>query len=188
MDSTQQLVEIRREEAATLFATARAHLARSDQLLALAGAAGAAVVGLAIKDGFEQVMLGVPAALFLVLSWVTQVYTDVTVMSIARKRIEDVLEEQLGESALIYESFAASYRAGPYLRGPLAMAVAVACFAAGVTVAGAIIAARRAAPALVLYSVATAIAFTAAAAAALDFVRVRRDAPSGLEEWPHRLS
>ena len=55
----------------------------------------------ALKQDFDEVLLGVPVALLLLMIYALQVDTDVRVMGIARQRLEAVLETQLGGPGLI---------------------------------------------------------------------------------------
>jgi hypothetical protein len=177
--------DLRREEAFTLFTTARSHMARSDQLLTIGGAFLAAVTAVAVKDGHEEIMLGVAPALLLLLSVSLQVFADVTLMTAARQRLEEVLAKELrGEQALIIETLALKYRTGRYIRGGFALQVAFIVFTAGAAVEGLHVACGLGRTAVILYLGATAMALAAALLSARDLFAVREDATKRLRSWP----
>lgn len=120
MDKTEkneQLAETRRAEAIALFTSSQGYNARNDQLVALGVTVIGAAATLGLKEHFEEVLLGVPPALVLLLTYAFQVDADVRIMGVARRRLEEVLERQLGGPGLIYQSHAIQFRRGSYIYG-----------------------------------------------------------------------
>jgi hypothetical protein len=111
----QALVEARRGEAMALFDTARGYNARNDQLVGLGVGLIGVAAGLGLKENLEGLLLAVPVALLLLFVYAIQLDNDIRLMGIARKRIEMVLEQDLGFPALIYESHVAQYREKEYI-------------------------------------------------------------------------
>jgi hypothetical protein len=141
-DREKQLIETRRAEAMALYATGHAYNARNDQLVAAGVAVIAAAAALSVKSHIDEVLLGIPVAFLLLATYAAQVDTDMRIIAVARQRLEDVLADQLGAPALIYQSHAAQFRRGRYIRGIIWVRYVLLAGAAGAGVNGAIVAAE----------------------------------------------
>jgi hypothetical protein len=95
-----------------LFTSSQGYNARNDQLVTIGVTLIGAAAALGLKQNFDEVLLGVPAALLLLMTYALQVDTDVRIMGLARERLEQVLERQLGAPGLIYQSQAIQFRRG----------------------------------------------------------------------------
>jgi hypothetical protein len=142
-DREKQLIETRRAEAMALYATGHTYNARNDQLVAAGIAVIAAAAALSVKNHIDEVLLGIPVAFLLLATYAAQVDTDVRIIGVARQRLEDVLRDQLGAPALIYQSHAAQFRRGRYIRGIIGVRWVLLAGAAGAGVNGAIVAADQ---------------------------------------------
>jgi hypothetical protein len=92
-----------------------------------------ASVGVAAKT--NRVVLPLPALLFLLLSYMFQQYSDLTVIGAARRRLEDLVNAEVGGKGLVYETAVAEIR---QVR-PLVRSVRVLQGLMGATVGGATI-------------------------------------------------
>lgn len=179
----QQLIESWRTEAMALFSTAQSYNARMDQLVAFAVTLMAAAAVLGLKDHREEVLLGVPAVMLLLMTYALQVHTDVRVMGIARRRLEQRLEEELGQPALIYRLYVEGYRRGTYIRGITGIGIVVLVIAVVATLEGASVAAHEVALVKWAYLVLLMVLWLCVIQALLDARRARTDAERHAP-WP----
>lgn len=71
----------------------------------------AAIAGsVGVAAGTPDVLLPLPALLFLLLSYMFQQYSDLTVLGGARRRLEDLVNDELGAKGLVYETAVAQIR------------------------------------------------------------------------------
>jgi hypothetical protein len=178
-----QLVETRRAEAMALFTTAHGYNARNDQLVALGVTVIGAAAALGLKEHFDEVLLGVPAALLLLMIYATQVDADIRVMAAARLRLEQALEGQLGGPALIYQSRAAKFRQGDYVRGIMRVRLVLFLATAGTAIAGADVAEDKGALALILFLVLLGALSLCLRRALADKGRAESDSTKALKDW-----
>lgn len=187
VDREEQRVLARREEAQALLRAGLETKERTDRALALGVTATGVAAAAGIANEFEQVMLGVPVALSLLLAYVFQLYTDVIAFGLARSRIERTLAENLGEDVLIAETIAPVRRGGkmnPSLT--ITQGVYVALIAVSAIVGG-VIAERAGTLALILYSLITVLALLAALWSARDMARVWGLAEEQIGGWPRDI-
>ena len=178
------LIETRREEAFALFSAGRSTNDRADRVLGFGVSFITAAVAAGIANGFPEVMLAVPVALSFLFSYVLQLYADLIALGVARGQVEKALERELGGPALIYEDRVAAVRHGdvnpsiPFTQAMYALMIS------GSGVAGAIIAARHATLALVVYLGATGLAVTMMALSIRDMRAVWGKARAAVKDWP----
>lgn len=187
MDREEQRVLTRREEAQALLRAGLDTKERTDRVLALGVTATGVAAAAGVANEFEQVMLGVPVALSLLLAYVFQLYADVIAFGLARSRIERTLAEDLGEEVLIAETIAPVRHGGrtnPSIS--ITQGVYVALIALSGIVGG-VIAERVGALALILYSLITFFALVAALWSARDMARVWGLAEQQLRHWPREI-
>ena len=188
MDPEEQLAEARQEEAQALFAAGRAGLERADRLLGLGVSLTAAAAAAGIANGFEQVLLGIPTALSLIYAYVFQVYADVAVMGVGRRRLECVLDMQLGAPALLYETKLAPLRHGDVSPSIPAVQAMYGVLLVGSAIAGGIVAIDIGLAALIIYAGSTMFAACCLALAVRDMRRAGPRAEQAVACWPARSS
>jgi hypothetical protein len=135
-EEMNQAMEIWQSEAHDLFRAAREALGRVDRLLGVGVTLIAAATITGLANNFPDVMLIVPSALLLLLTYVTQVYCDAIVLRAGRRQIEKVLGDQFGHEVLIYETHLAKYRDARMDPSINLAAVAYGVFAAIAVVGG----------------------------------------------------
>ena len=121
-----------------------------------------------------------PAATFMLVTLVTQTYTDAVTLSAARLAAEQAAERQSGIRQF-YGRVAAPYREPPYIESVAAFGVAGVIVLLGTSIAGGIVANEthmahdplNGPGVLIAYLVATAVFAAAAALALWDFVRAK---------------
>jgi hypothetical protein len=182
-ESAKQLVETRRAEAMALFATAHDYNARNDRLVALGVPLIAAAAGLGLKEHHEEVLLAVPMALLLLMTYALQVDTDLRVIGIARRRLEQVLEIQLEAPALIYYSCVTQFRRGRYILGIVGVQAVIIAVTAGTAIAGAVIAEDKGTWVLILYLLLFASLSACFVRALMEQRLAERGAAKALENW-----
>lgn len=130
-------------------------------------------------------MLAVPTALALLFAYTFQLYADAFALGAARRRLEEVLAQQLRAPALIYGSKAAPviHDPGSNRSGWLAQMV-YGGLIMGSGVAGLVIAAADGLLALVVYSIFTLASYAAAALSIHDLGRVQSRVRDAVAEWP----
>jgi len=114
----RQLVETLRAEGVALFQANQAGRSLVVQIAALMLTAIGVAVAAGISAHSDAVAIPLPPLVLLLLSYVFQQYTDVTVTGAARAAVEDRLAEALGDRrGLIYEyAVAPVRRSGPLVR------------------------------------------------------------------------
>jgi hypothetical protein len=108
-------VETRREEAIAFFHVNQTGRNAVERVVALFFSVAAIAGSVGVAAGTPDVLLPLPALLFLLLSYMFQQYSDLTVLGGARRRLEDLVNEQLGAKALVYETAVAQIRQVPPL-------------------------------------------------------------------------
>lgn len=136
--------------------------------------------------GTDDVCLLLAPGALLGMSLSFQQFADVTVLGAARERLERRLSEELGEAALIYETQVAPLRQQPPLVGSVRALQGLVGGVLAATAAVGAVAAFDDQPAPVSVGYVTAIAVTAASAAASyrDMLRSGSVAAERLTRWP----
>jgi hypothetical protein len=172
-DRPVDVLAAREGEAAQLFSanqTARER-ASNTLLIALLVAAAAAVTSLATSKAI--VFIPIPPMVLVILSAAFQQFADVTVLGMARLRLEELINRELESSCFVYESVVADIRKRP----PLVVGVRLLQGAYGLgalaTLAAGTIIAFDGRPAWVeiSYAFATALAGASAALSYRDMLR-----------------
>jgi hypothetical protein len=102
-----ELLETWRQEAASFFAANQAARGALERAMGLVFAVAAVGAALSTKDG----ALPIPAFLWLLLSYVFQQYADLTVLGMARRRLEEAVQRYFhGRPGLIYETYVVDVR------------------------------------------------------------------------------
>lgn len=115
MPGNPELIETRREEAIAFFHVNQTGRNAIERVVALFFSVAAIAGSVGVAAGTPDVLLPLPALLFLLLSYMFQQYSDLTVLGGARRRIEDLVNEQLGAKGLVYETAVAQIRQVPPL-------------------------------------------------------------------------
>src|SRR4029077_7956434 len=139
----RQLNEIRAAEAVALFQANQAGRNAIERVVGLFLSVGAIAGTTAAATSSADAVLPLPAFFLLLLSYMFQQYTDITVLGRARLLLEDLVNDSLDERALIYETAVAKIRQ----RRPLVLRVRVlqgmlGAVTAAAMVAGFVVAAR----------------------------------------------
>jgi hypothetical protein len=110
-----ELMQTRREEAIAFFQVNQAGRNAAERVVALffTVAAIAGSVGVAAHN--PNAILPLPALLLLLVSYMFQQYADLTVIGAARRRLEDLVNDEIDGDGLIYESTVARIRKVPPL-------------------------------------------------------------------------
>jgi hypothetical protein len=108
-------VQTRREEAIAFFHVNQTGRNAVERVVALFFSVAAIAGSVGVAAGTPDVLLPLPALLFLLLSYMFQQYSDLTVLGVARRRLEDLVNAQIGQKALIYETAVAQIRQIPPL-------------------------------------------------------------------------
>lgn len=166
-----------------LFTSSQGYNARNDQLVTIGVTLIGAAAALGLKQNFDEVLLGVPAALLLLMTYALQVDTDVRIMGLARERLEQVLERQLGAPGLIYQSQAIQFRRGSYIRGIEWVGRLVLLVAAGTAVAGGFVAWDLGRGVMAIYVLLLTALAVCLGLAVSERKWAQRDAKRGLEGW-----
>lgn len=109
-------MQTRRDEAIAFFQVNQAGRTAVERVVALFFSVAAIAGSVGVAAGTPDVVLPLPALLFLLLSYMFQQYSDLTVLGMARRRLEDLVNDQLGAKgelgakALIYETAVAQIR------------------------------------------------------------------------------
>ncbi len=115
MTAELELVEARREEAIAFFHVNQTGRSAVERVVALFFSVAAIAGSVGVAAGTPDVLLPLPALLFLLLSYMFQQYSDLTVLGGARRRLEDLVNEQVGAKGLVYETAVAQIRQVPPL-------------------------------------------------------------------------
>ena len=111
----QQLNEIRTSEAIALFQANQSGRNAIERVVGLFLSVGAIAGTTAAATHSANAVLPLPAFFLLLLSYMFQQYADITVMGRARLLLEDLVNDNLTERALIYETAVAKIRQRPPL-------------------------------------------------------------------------
>jgi len=103
-------VQTWREEAIAFFQVNQNGRNAIERVVALFFSVAAIAGSVGVAAGTPDVLLPLPALLFLLLSYMFQQYSDLTVLGSARRRLEDLVNDQLGTKGLIYETAVAQIR------------------------------------------------------------------------------
>jgi hypothetical protein len=103
-------VQTRREEAIAFFHVNQTGRNAVERVVALFFSVAAIAGSVGVAAGTPDVLLPLPALLFLLLSYMFQQYSDLTVLGSARRRLEDLVNDQLGVKGLLYETAVAQIR------------------------------------------------------------------------------
>jgi hypothetical protein len=121
------------------------------------------------------VLVGLPALLLLLLSYVLQTYGDVVVMETARARIEEELAKELRQSPLTYQRWANRRQRRTLTLGAPAMAVVVTAGLVAFVIAGGVAAWEvDGLWSQLAYDVATLALLATTTCSAMDFARAER--------------
>jgi hypothetical protein len=115
MSAELELLQTRREEAIAFFHVNQTGRNAVERVVALFFSVAAIAGSVGVAAGTPDVLLPLPALLFLLLSYMFQQYSDLTVLGGARRRLEDLVNDQLGEKGLVYETAIAQIRQVPPL-------------------------------------------------------------------------
>lgn len=134
-----------REEAAALMSAERSALSESSKVLGLGVPVLTAAAGVALTAGHPEVLLALPFMLFLLVTYLLQVYGSVAAMGGARLEIERSLAKALDDRfhgaeghgerylpPLVYESVFAKHRTADWSQLVNALALTLALVAIGV--------------------------------------------------------
>lgn len=103
-------VQTRRDEAIAFFQVNQTGRNAVERVVALFFSVAAIAGSVGVAAGTPDVLLPLPALLFLLLSYMFQQYADLTVLGCARRRLEDFVNADLEAKALIYETAVAQIR------------------------------------------------------------------------------
>lgn len=106
----EQLNAIRATEAVALFQANQSGRNAIERVVGLFLSVGAIAGTTAAATHSADAVLPLPAFLLLLLSYMFQQYTDLTVLGCARLRLEELVNTSLTERALIYETAVAKMR------------------------------------------------------------------------------
>lgn len=110
MSIEDQQAQTRREEAIAFFHVNQTGRNAVERVVALFFSVAAIAGSVGVAAGTPDVLLPLPALLFLLLSYMFQQYADLTVLGGARRRLEDLVNDQIGAKGLIYETAVAQIR------------------------------------------------------------------------------
>jgi hypothetical protein len=174
------VVEAWRQEAASLYASNQAARSALERVVALVFAG--ASVGAALSTAEEKVLLAFPFFLWLMLGYIAQQFSDLTVSGIARYRLEQAVNEASGRICLLAETRVAPIRKdkGRFWGVPLlqALMVLAVIFATVLITVG-----REDVSVLewALYGIATAAAIIAAVRSGYEMLKTDEWAASAIE-------
>jgi hypothetical protein len=103
-------VQTRRDEAIAFFHVNQTGRNAVERVVALFFSVAAIAGSVGVAAGTPDVLLPLPALLFLLLSYMFQQHADLTVLGGARRCLEDLVNDQLKAKALIYETVVAQIR------------------------------------------------------------------------------
>lgn len=111
----RDLLQTRREEAIAFFHVNQAARNAAERVVTLFFAVAAIAGSVGAAAGTFDVVLPLPPLMLLLLSYMFQQYADLTIIGTARRRLEDLVNDQLGGEGLIYETIVAEIRKKPPL-------------------------------------------------------------------------
>jgi hypothetical protein len=177
----QALRQVRQDEALAFFQVNQAGRNAAERVMALflTVVAIAGSVGVAAKTA--DVVLPLPPLLLLLLSYMFQQYADLTVIGTARRRLEDLVNHEIGGDGLIYESTVAPIRKMPPLsRSMRAFQYLIFAIVSGTTIFGGFTAIRDH-DTLITVSFGAAT-FVAAASCIYSFVQMNKSEDAATEK------
>lgn len=171
----------RADEAAALFDVNQRRRGHAEATLVLVAVLSLVVIATSIALDRPTVFLPLPPIALLLMSLAFQQYADVTVIGVARRHVERMVNATTGGSALVYETRIAGIRK----RLPLVLGVRVLqgvawAGIAGAVLAGVVIGADEAWWVLVVYAAVTLAAATSCALSFRDMHRAESVATSAL--------
>lgn len=167
------LMQTRREEAIAFFHVNQAGRNAAERVVALFFTVTAIAGSVGVAAHNPDAVLPLPALLLLLVSYMFQQYADLTVIGTTRKRLEDLVNHEIGGDGLVYESTVASVRKTPPLSHSMRFFQSL-IFLIGIaaTVAGVIVAIRdHNALILIGFSLAT---FLAAISCFYSYIHMQR--------------
>ena len=114
-DVASELLRTRRAEAIALFEANQRGRVRASGVLALVFLTVVIAGTIGIAWHKPDLAIPVPTVVLLLLAELFQYYADVTVIGLARHRLEAAINAELGAAGLIYESLVAGIRKRPPL-------------------------------------------------------------------------
>ena len=121
MTDASEIRDIRTQEAITFFQVNQAARSAMERVIALIFSVSAIAGSVGTAAGTADVVIPLPALIFLLLSYSFQQYADLTVLGAARRRLEDLVNTGLDAESLIYETAIAEIRQ----KSPLVLSVRV---------------------------------------------------------------
>src|SRR3954453_15299960 len=182
----QTMIDGWRGEADLMFNASRACIERADRVLGLGVTVLTGSVAVGVANDAVEVVLGVPVALGLLISYVMQVYADAVAMGMARKRIEQHLADRLGQEILIYERRVAAERHSHGVS--FVTGIGVGLLFAGSVAAGLVIALQEDRWWVTAgYAVAAAAASLTTVISWSDMVKTPERAEAAVATWPNEV-
>jgi hypothetical protein len=139
--SHPDLMQTRRDEAIAFFHVNQAARNAAERVVALFFTVTAIAGSIGVAAHNPDAVLPLPALLLLLVSYMFQQYADLTVIGTTRRRLEDLVNHEIGGDGLVYESTVAPIRKTPplshsmrFLQG-LIFLIGIAATAAGAIVA-----------------------------------------------------
>lgn len=141
--SHPDLTQTRRDEAIAFFHVNQAARNAAERVVALFFTVTAIAGSVGVAAHNPDAVLPLPALLLLLVSYMFQQYADLTVIGTTRRRLEDLVNNEVGGDGLVYESTVAPIRKTPPLSHSMRFFQSL-IFLIGMvaTVAGAIVAVR----------------------------------------------
>ncbi|MBN8866053.1 MAG: hypothetical protein J0H98_00730 [Solirubrobacterales bacterium] len=116
MSGKEALLETRREEAIAFFHVNQAARTAAERVIALIFSVSAIAASIGAAAETLDVVIPLPALIFLLLSYMFQQYADLTTIGVTRRRLEDEVNAELGgHKGLVYETAVAEIRKKPPL-------------------------------------------------------------------------
>jgi hypothetical protein len=178
MSSREALLETRREEAIAFFHVNQAGRTAAERVIALIFSVSAIAASIGAAAETLDVIIPLPALIFLLLSYMFQQYADLTVIGVTRRRLEDRVNADLGgHKGLVYETVVAEIRKKPPLKfGVRFLQTMLGLVALGATVLAATVALNDHGSWVVLgFAMGTGIAIASALWSFVDMHRARRE-------------
>lgn len=193
MSPSPEILETRRAEALAFFDVNQRGRTAAERVIALIFSVSSIVASVGVAAKTDRVVLPLPALLFLLLSYMFQQYGDLTVVGAARRRLEDLVNAEIGGKGLVYETAVAEIRQVK----PLVLSVRVLQGLMGATVGGATIFAcwvlsqGEAALVVIAFTVVTSLTMLSAGLSYRDMLRsydAAGESVSQTRAWRRALS
>lgn len=178
MSGQEALLETRREEAIAFFHVNQAARTAAERVIALIFSVSAIAASIGAAAETLDVVIPLPALIFLLLSYMFQQYADLTTIGVTRRRLEDQVNAELGgKKGLIYETAVAEIRKKPPLVfGVRLLQTMLGLVALGATVLAAVVALDGHSWLVIAgFAVGTVITFVSALWSFLDMHRSERE-------------